>query len=133
MAIGRRGRGVLGDADPRAARNARKQREVRRRVRRGPPGRHRRAEARATLAAVAREEMDGAGAHCGLEYSAAGARRREAQARRGRGSLMAVAEKIRRGKRVLTIDVRYRRPDGTLARYRRDSKAPTKAAAREEE
>ena len=46
---------------------------------------------------------------------------------------MAVAEKVRRGKRVLVIDIRYRAPDGAPARYRRDSKAPTKTAAREEE
>jgi hypothetical protein len=46
---------------------------------------------------------------------------------------MAVIEKVRRGKRVLVIDFRYRQADGTLTRYRRDTKAPTKAAAREEE
>lgn len=46
---------------------------------------------------------------------------------------MAVIEKIRRGKRVLVIDIRYRKADGTPDRFRRDSKAPTKTAAREEE
>lgn len=46
---------------------------------------------------------------------------------------MALVEKLRRGKRVLVIDIRYRAPDGAPSRYRRDSKAPTKTAAREEE
>lgn len=46
---------------------------------------------------------------------------------------MAVREEIRRGKRHLIIDFRFRKPDGTLGRYRRDSEAVTKAAAREEE
>jgi hypothetical protein len=51
----------------------------------------------------------------------------------GRKSPMTVIEKVRRGKRILVIDIRYRQADGTTARLRRDSKAPTKTAAREEE
>ncbi len=46
---------------------------------------------------------------------------------------MAISEKIRRGKRLWVIDIRYRNPDGTPARFRRYSKAATKTAAREEE
>ncbi len=46
---------------------------------------------------------------------------------------MAVREETRRGKRFLIIDIRYRNPDGSPARYRRDSDAATKTAAREEE
>jgi hypothetical protein len=39
----------------------------------------------------------------------------------------------RRGERVLILDIPYRRPDGTSARYRRDSAAATLTAAREED
>ena len=46
---------------------------------------------------------------------------------------MAVREEDRRGKRILVIDIGYKKPDGSLARYRRDSEAATKTAAREEE
>ena len=46
---------------------------------------------------------------------------------------MALREEDRRGKRVLVIDIGYRKPDGSWARYRRDSEAATKTAAREEE
>ena len=46
---------------------------------------------------------------------------------------MAVREENRRGKRILIIDFRFRQPDGKLGRYRRDSEAVTKTAAREEE
>jgi integrase len=46
---------------------------------------------------------------------------------------MAVREELRRGKRVLVLDIRYRNPDGTWARYRRDAEAATKTAARDEE
>jgi len=46
---------------------------------------------------------------------------------------MAVREVMRRGKRVWFIDIRYRKQDGTLERFRRDTKAATKSAAKEEE
>ena len=46
---------------------------------------------------------------------------------------MAVREEDRRGKRILVLDIGYRKPDGSWARYRRDSEAATKTAAREEE
>lgn len=46
---------------------------------------------------------------------------------------MAVREEDRRGKRVLVIDIGYRKPDGSWARFRRDSEAATKTAAKEEE
>jgi len=46
---------------------------------------------------------------------------------------MTVRKETRRGKRVLVIDILYKRTDGSPARYRRDSKAATKAAAWEEE
>ncbi len=46
---------------------------------------------------------------------------------------MAVREEDRRGKRTLVIDIGYRKPDGSWARYRRDSEAATKTAARDEE
>jgi integrase len=46
---------------------------------------------------------------------------------------MAVREENRRGKRVLVLDIGYRKPDGSWARYRRDSEAATKTAAKEEE
>jgi integrase len=50
-----------------------------------------------------------------------------------RRALMAVREEDRRGKRILVIDIGYKKPDGSWARYRRDSEAATKTAAREEE
>src|SRR5690349_2055489 len=46
---------------------------------------------------------------------------------------MAMREEIRRGKPQLVIDFRFRKRDGSLGRYRRDSQAVTKTAAREEE
>ncbi len=46
---------------------------------------------------------------------------------------MPVRRETRRGKRHLVLDIRYRKPDGSQARYRRDSQAATMAAAREEE
>ncbi len=46
---------------------------------------------------------------------------------------MTVREATRRGKRILVIDIPYTKPDGSADRYRRDSKATTKSAAREEE
>jgi hypothetical protein len=46
---------------------------------------------------------------------------------------MAVREVIRRGKRILFIDIHYRKPDGTREHFRRDSEAVTKTAARDEE
>ncbi len=46
---------------------------------------------------------------------------------------MAVRTLNRRGKRVLLIDITYRKPDGRIARFRRDTKAVTKSAARREE
>jgi integrase len=48
-------------------------------------------------------------------------------------STMTVREVKRRGKRILVIDIPYRNADGTWTRYRRDSEASTKSAAREEE
>jgi integrase len=51
----------------------------------------------------------------------------------GRISTMTVREASRRGKRILVIDIPYRKADGTWTRYRRDSEAATKTAAREEE
>ena len=39
----------------------------------------------------------------------------------------------RRGARVLVIDISYRAPDGTKARYRRDAEVQTRAAAFAEE
>lgn len=46
---------------------------------------------------------------------------------------MAVRVERRRGKRLLVIDITYRTADGKWARFRRDSRAPTKAAAQAEE
>jgi site-specific recombinase XerD len=45
---------------------------------------------------------------------------------------MAVREEDRRGKRILVIDIGYKKPNGSLARYRRDSEAATKTAAQGE-
>src|ERR1700734_3322385 len=39
----------------------------------------------------------------------------------------------RRGKRVLVIDISYKRPDGATARYRRDAEVQLRAAAVAEE
>lgn len=52
---------------------------------------------------------------------------------RGEDIPMAVRVERRRGKRVLVIDITYRNADGRWVRFRRDSKAPTKAAAQAEE
>src|SRR5262249_12655196 len=60
-------------------------------------------------------------------------RPRKAPGMAARRALMAVREEDRRGKRTLVIDIGYRKPDGSWARYRRDSEAATKTAAREEE
>lgn len=46
---------------------------------------------------------------------------------------MAVRIEKRRGKRILVIDITYRDSTGRWARFRRDSKAPNKAAAQAEE
>jgi integrase len=46
---------------------------------------------------------------------------------------MTARYETRRGERVLILDIPYRRPDGTAARYRRDSTAATLTAAREED
>src|SRR5829696_605515 len=58
---------------------------------------------------------------------------RKALGMAGRSPLMAVRQETRRGKRFLVIDIPYRKLDGSWARYRRDSEAATKTAAREEE
>src|SRR4051794_28816196 len=39
----------------------------------------------------------------------------------------------RRGERILVIDIRYRKPDGSKGRYRHDSQVQTMAAATAEE
>lgn len=46
---------------------------------------------------------------------------------------MAVRTERRRGKRYLIIDIRYRKPDGTSARFRRDAEVQTRAAATAED
>jgi integrase len=46
---------------------------------------------------------------------------------------MPVRTETRRGRRILVIDIPYRKVDGTWDRYRRDSVAPGKAGAIEEE
>jgi hypothetical protein len=46
---------------------------------------------------------------------------------------MTVRTEVRRGQRVLIVDIRYRRPDGTKGRYRHDAEVQTLAAARAED
>src|SRR5262245_9160038 len=44
-----------------------------------------------------------------------------------------IRKENRRGERVLVIDIRYTKPDGTRARFRRDAHVQTMAAATAEE
>ena len=46
---------------------------------------------------------------------------------------MAVRTEERRGRRVLIIDIRFRKPDGTKGRYRHDAEVQTLASARAED
>jgi integrase len=51
----------------------------------------------------------------------------------GKSTVMTIRKERRRAKTHLVIDISYAKPDGTLARYRRDAQVQTMASARAEE